>query len=121
MLTYFLTDGPGDSVKLSSNLTTLEVDAGEPVPPVTCSADCHPACHYAWYRYYRTNIRIRTTSTAVLKLGNASSTDVGIYMCEAEAYVIGKNLGANVTFELRVKCKPKLKFNLEDVLMNIYM
>eukprot|EP00105_Crassostrea_gigas_P034227 XP_019918375.1 PREDICTED: uncharacterized protein LOC105317327 [Crassostrea gigas] len=108
--------GPGDSVKLSPNLTTVEVDAGEPIPPIACSAVCHPACNYAWYRYYRTNIRIRITSTAVLKLGNASSTDVGIYMCEAIAYVIGKHLGANVTFELRVKYAPEIK----SVVINEY-
>lgn len=115
------TDGPGDSVKLSPNLTMFEVDAGETVPPIACSAECEPACRYIWVQYYRTNTYRYRASTAVLNLGNASSSDVGIYMCRASNNVIGDNFEGNVTFELRVKCKPKLKFNLEDVLMNKYM
>lgn len=101
--------GPGDSVKLSPNLTTFEVDAGETVPPIACSAECEPACRYIWVQYYKTNTYRYRASTAVLNLGNASSSDVGIYMCRASNNVIGDNFEGNVTFELRVKYAPEIK------------
>lgn len=99
----YLLDGPGSSSRLSPNVTLLEVDAGDPVPPISCSADCVPACDFSWKQTYRNTERTR--SGHLLNLGNATSAVVGIHTCKASNYISGKQYSGSVTFELRVKCE----------------
>lgn len=98
------TDGPKDSVRLSPNVTIVELEAGDPVPRVTCVADCEPECHYRWTQLYRNTVRDKSYN-ADLDLGMASSAMVGIYLCEVHNDRLGDNNTANITFELRVKCE----------------
>lgn len=102
-MNYFL-DGLGESLSLSPNITVIEFNEGDPVPQITCLADCVPECDFKWNQYYRNTMRHRSIN-AVLALGYASSALVGIYMCEAVYDGDQNRIRRNVTFELRVKCK----------------
>nr|XP_022327853.1 uncharacterized protein LOC111127117 [Crassostrea virginica]XP_022327854.1 uncharacterized protein LOC111127117 [Crassostrea virginica]XP_022327855.1 uncharacterized protein LOC111127117 [Crassostrea virginica]XP_022327856.1 uncharacterized protein LOC111127117 [Crassostrea virginica]XP_022327857.1 uncharacterized protein LOC111127117 [Crassostrea virginica]XP_022327858.1 uncharacterized protein LOC111127117 [Crassostrea virginica] len=100
--------GPEDSVRLSPNVTIVELEAGDPVPRVTCVADCEPECHYRWTQLYRNTVRDKSYN-ADLDLGMASSAMVGIYLCEVHNDRLGDNNTANITFELRVKYAPEIQ------------
>lgn len=91
-------------MSLSPNISVIEFNEGDPVPQITCLAECVPECDFKWNQYYRNTMRHRSIN-AVLDLGNASSALVGIYMCEAIYDGDQNRIRRNVTFELRVKCK----------------
>lgn len=112
--------GLGESLSLSPNITVIEFDEGDPVPQITCLADCVPECDFKWNQYYWNTMRHRSIN-AVLALGYASSALVGIYMCEAVYDGDQNRIRRNVTFELRVKYKPKIEsVAVNDLNINLY-
>lgn len=112
--------GLGESLSLSPNISVIEFNEGDPVPQITCLADCVPECDFKWNQYYRNTMRHRSIN-AVLDLDNASSALVGIYMCEAIYNGDQNRIRRNVTFELRVKYKPKIEsVAVNDFNINLY-
>nr|XP_022326464.1 hemicentin-1-like isoform X3 [Crassostrea virginica] len=102
--------GPGNSLTLSPPIKnlTLVVEAGESIPKITCKADCVPSCEFQWTQYNRKR-QIHRSSNAVLDLGNATSSKVGYYICEAYNYVGPDKHTASLKFQIYVRYKPEIQ------------
>ena len=118
-------DGPGNSLTLSPPIKnlTLVVEAGESIPKITCKADCVPSCEFQWTQYIRKG-QIHRSSNAVLDLGNATSSKVGYYICEAYNYVGPDKHTGSLKFQIYVRCKytnvcPKSVSNILRIYVNI--
>ncbi|CAG2223850.1 unnamed protein product [Mytilus edulis] len=91
--------GPGSSIRLSPNITSIELDAGTQVPVIRCIADCNPECQYTWYL---TSGIVKTGSE--LNLGNASSYwHIGEVKCKAENDDFRKKYTAYINFTMYIR------------------
>ncbi|XP_052081614.1 hemicentin-2-like isoform X2 [Mytilus californianus] len=96
--------GPGSSIRLSPNVTSLELDTGTHVPVIRCIADCNPECQYTWYF---TSGMIKSGSE--LNLGNASSYwHIGEIKCKAENNVFRIKYTAHTTFTMFIRYPPSI-------------
>ncbi|CAC5419220.1 unnamed protein product [Mytilus coruscus] len=96
--------GPGSSIRLSPNVTSLELDTGTHVPVIRCIADCNPECQYTWYF---TSGMIKSGSE--LNLGNASSYwHIGEVKCKAENNVFRTEYTAHITFTMYIRHPPSI-------------
>ncbi|XP_063410191.1 hemicentin-1-like isoform X2 [Mytilus trossulus] len=104
--------GPGSSIRLSPNITSIELDVGTQVPVIRCIADCNPECQYTWYF---TSGMVKTGSE--LNLGNASSYwHIGEVKCKAENDVSRTKYTAYINFTMYIRYPP----SIEKVDINLY-
>ena len=101
----------------------MVVEAGESIPKITCKGDCVPSCTFQWTQYNRKR-QIYRSSNAVLDLGNAASSTVGYYICEAYNYVGPDKHTASLKFQIYVRCMytnmcPKSVSNILRIHVNI--
>ncbi|XP_071147818.1 hemicentin-2-like isoform X2 [Mytilus edulis] len=97
--------GPGSSIRLSPNITSIELDAGTQVPVIRCIADCNPECQYTWYL---TSGIVKTGSE--LNLGNASSYwHIGEVKCKAENDDFRKKYTAYINFTMYIRHQPSIE------------
>lgn len=98
-LHFSLPDGPGNSIRLSPNITTLVTSHGSTFPVIECIADCNPPCSYFW---------TRMGSGANLTLGTVNRWHhTGEHTCQASNRVGSTRYETNITFVMYVKCKLK--------------
>ncbi|XP_033758626.1 hemicentin-1-like isoform X1 [Pecten maximus] len=71
--------GPGTSIILSPPDTIYTRTEGDPLPDITCTADCRPGCTFVWTRPDNTNF----TVSPVLSLGQLDRSEHGTYRCTA--------------------------------------
>ncbi|CAG2188729.1 unnamed protein product [Mytilus edulis] len=96
--------GPGSSIRLSPNITSIELDTGTQVPVIRCIADCNPECQYTWYF---TSGMIKTGSE--LNLGNASSYwHIGEVKCKAKNDVFRTEYTAYINFTMYIRHQPSI-------------
>ncbi|XP_063408724.1 hemicentin-2-like [Mytilus trossulus] len=98
--------GPGSSIRLSPNITSIELDTGTPVLVIRCIADCNPECMYNWFLSYG---NVQTGSE--LNLGNANRYQhIGEVMCKAENSVfIRTDYTSNITFAIYIRYSPSIE------------
>ena len=94
------TDGPGNSIQLSPNVTTLEVEAGTELPIINCTADCNPPCTYYWDL-----MGFGTGTGPQFNMGTANRYHNGKYTCKAENRVDYQTKEASISFSLYVRCE----------------
>ncbi|XP_076086632.1 protein turtle homolog B-like isoform X2 [Mytilus galloprovincialis] len=96
--------GPGSSIRLSPNITSIELDTGTQVPVIKCIADCNPECQYTWYF---TSGMIKTGSE--LNLGNASSYwHIGEVKCKAQNNVFRTEYTTYINFTMYIRHPPSI-------------
>ena len=93
----FPPDGP-TQVLLDPPQSSYTVPSGTLLPPVSCSADCNPACTYKWVKNDSPDA---TTTLRTLTLGQADPQTAGIYKCVAS----NPHGSANSKFDLTVQCR----------------
>ncbi|XP_063408722.1 hemicentin-1-like [Mytilus trossulus] len=97
--------GPGSSIRLSPNITSIELDTGTQVPVIRCIADCNPECQYTWYF---TSGMVKTGSE--LNLGNASSYwHIGEVKCKAKNNVFRTEYTAYINFTMYIRHPPSIE------------
>jgi len=104
-LSLFIIDGP-QSVTIHPPETTMTVEEGAIIPPITCIADCYPNCTIQWI--ITTKSENITRTGALLNLQTANRDDDGTYRCVA----IAKNpippelrRRESVSVNISVQCK----------------
>ncbi|KAK3094712.1 hypothetical protein FSP39_005333 [Pinctada imbricata] len=77
------TDGPREAV-LSPDNNTTNLDEGQNLGPISCSADCNPTCTIQW-RFNATmghgKFVDQTTQNGVLQIVNVRRSMAGVYRC----------------------------------------
>ncbi|KAK3759305.1 hypothetical protein RRG08_021251 [Elysia crispata] len=78
--------------------SSYNVEEGTNLEPVTCSANCEPACSLNWYK--DNELSTPTVADAILDLGLADQADAGLWTCVAtNAYGSqSKQLRVNIAY-----------------------
>ncbi|XP_033758298.1 contactin-1-like [Pecten maximus] len=95
--------GPGDSIVFDPTQDSVDIIENQTISDVGCSADCRPACTYAWSRS-------GTDYTNPLSVSVATRTNAGQYTCTARNIV---SQGTK-TWNLIVRCKMR-EFSLRVI------
>ncbi|WAR06474.1 HMCN2-like protein, partial [Mya arenaria] len=97
-----LLDGPS-AVALSPSTLNYTKNDGDTLAPITCSADCFPACNISWRRI--SGISDIVSTNASFNLRELNRTGTGRYKCEAiNPYTLTNTTSKDVTINVRCKC-----------------